>query len=387
MWSILTSGTIFATKGDLTVTNPGRFEIRMDPAGRRRGEPEAGSRGRVRHGSSIRLADKSKNRAGTDQSLPFEKRIIELERNLAEATAEEERRRIGQELDREREAVFTHLTPWQRVQLARHPLRPRMLDYTSRMLEDVIELHGDQAVGDDPAMICGIGRFRGITIAVAGQHKGVSTEEKVRRNFGMVHPEGYRKALRIFEMAERLRLPIVTFVDTPAAHPGVEAEKRGQGPAIARNLWALMRLNVPIFCAILGEGGSGGALGIAVGDWIAMFEHAIYVICPPERCAEILWRDAEKKELAAAALKVTAQDLKMHGAIDVVLPEPCGGAHRDPDGAAQTLAEELDRFLNRCRQGEWSVEERRQKFLRIGMWREGEPAAEPTEASGDAEII
>ncbi len=332
------------------------------------------------------LAEKTQARLSLDQCLPFERRLVELEKTMEKTESPEERERLERELREEQEKVFAHLTPWQRVQLARHPLRPRMLDYTSRILEDFVELHGDRAVGDDPAMVCGIGRFRGRTIVVVGQQKGVSTDEKVRRNFGMAHPEGYRKALRLFEMAERLRLPVITFVDTPAAHPGIEAEKRGQGPAIARNLWALMRLQTPVFCSILGEGGSGGALGIAVGDWIAMFEHAIYVICPPERCAEILWRDAEKKELAACALKVTAADLKSYHVIDSVMPEPLGGAHRNPDAAAETLASEIESFLVRCERGEWSVSARREKFARMGSWQEGEPPQVTADSSDDGTV-
>jgi len=324
-------------------------------------------------------------KGGLDQFLPFEKRIVELENQLQVASCEEERRRIEEDLVREREAVFSNLRPWQRVLLARHPVRPRMLDYVRRIFEDLLELHGDRAIGDDPAMVCGIGRFHGETVAVAGQQKGITTEEKVKRNFGMPHPEGYRKALRIFEMAERLRLPVVTFVDTPAAHPGIEAEQHGQGPAIARNLWALMRISTPVFCAILGEGGSGGALGIAVGDWVAMFEHAIYVICPPERCAEILWRDAEKKELAAAAMKVTAQDLLRLGTIDVILPEPVGGAHRDPDAAARVLAKEIEWFLAGCKEGRWTVEKRREKFRKMGVWQETEPVAIHLDGSEDVD--
>jgi acetyl-CoA carboxylase carboxyl transferase subunit alpha len=313
-----------------------------------------------------------------EQCLPFERRIIELEDRLERAETDPERETIQVELDREREAVFSNLTAWQRVQLARHPLRPRMLDYTSRILEDLFELHGDRYAGDDPAMVCGLGRFRGKTVMVVGQQKGVTTEEKVTRNFGMAHPEGYRKALRMFKLAERMKIPVVTFVDTPAAHPGIEAEARGQGPAIAQNLYEMIRLKTPIFCAVLAEGGSGGALGIAVGDWIVMLEHAIYVICPPERCAEILWRDVEKKEMAASAMRVTAQDLLRLGAIDKVLEEPPGGAHRDPDAVAATLAEELDVFLSDCAKGRWSPENRQRKFRKMGVWREnGRPKTSP----------
>ncbi|MBN2310041.1 MAG: acetyl-CoA carboxylase carboxyltransferase subunit alpha [Candidatus Hydrogenedentes bacterium] len=306
--------------------------------------------------------------SGLPHDLSFEATIAAIEKRIEEAASDEDRAAAQAELERESRRVFSKLTPWQHVELARHAQRPRMLDYTSRLLDDFVELHGDRALGDDPALVGGIGRFRGRSLVVVGQQKGVSTDEKVKRNFGMPHPEGYRKALRLFELAERLGLPVVTLVDTPAAHPGLDAEQHGQGPAIARNLWALTRLHTPVFTAILGEGGSGGALGIAVGDWVAMFEHAIYVICPPERCAEILWRDPAKKELAASALRVTAAELLELGVIDAVLPEPGGGAHRNPDAAADVLAEELDRFLAGVDEGRWTLEARQQKFRRMGRW-------------------
>jgi acetyl-CoA carboxylase carboxyl transferase subunit alpha len=314
---------------------------------------------------------KDKGRSGLEQCLPFERAILELELRLEKTESDEERSTLSDEIDRERQQVFANLTPWQRVQLARHGQRPRTLDYLSRLLEDLIELHGDRAIGDDPAMVAGIGRFEDQTIVVVGQQKGVTTEEKVKRNFGMAHPEGYRKALRAFELAERLHLPIVTFVDTPAAHPGIEAEAHGQGPLIAESLRRMMSIRTPIFSVVLGEGGSGGALAVAVADWIAMMEHAIYVICPPERCAEILWRDVEKKELAASALRVTAGELKELGVVDVVLQEPPGGAHRNPEGAAEVLREELRRFLDGCRKGVWTVEKRRRKFRNFGVWHQG----------------
>ena len=306
--------------------------------------------------------------SGLDASLPFERRIIELEAQLEKAGTDQERRALERELERERETVFSNLTPWQRMQLARHQRRPRMLDYVTRILDDFVELHGDRAIGDDPAIVAGIGRFKGQTVVVAGHQKGVTTDERTRRNFGMPHPEGYRKALRMFHMAERLRMPILNFVDTPAAYPGVVAEQHGQGPVIARNLLELAGLRTPVFVAILGEGGSGGALAVAVGDWVAMFEHAIYVVCPPESCAEILWRDKEKKEQAAAAMKVAAKDLLELGTIDAVLPEPPGGAHRDPDAAANVLADEIERFLTGCREARWSLARRQHKFRNMGLW-------------------
>ncbi len=304
------------------------------------------------------------------QSLPFEKAIDEIENRLREASSGPSRKKIKKELEKECEAVFSNLTPWQRVLVARHALRPRMLDYTSRILEDFVELHGDKMYGDDQAMVGGLGRFNGQTIMVVGQQKGVSTEEKVRRNFGMAHPCGYRKALRLFKLAERWRIPIVTLVDTPAAEPGVEAERHGQGPAIAQNLLEMMRINTPILVIVLGEGGSGGALGVAVGDWVAMMEHAVYVICPPERCAEILWRDVEKKEMAASALRVTAADLKELGVIDKILKEPIGGAHRNVEKATEIVAKEIAEFLDKCKKNEWTLEKRQQKFRKMGVWQE-----------------
>jgi acetyl-CoA carboxylase carboxyl transferase subunit alpha len=303
-----------------------------------------------------------------DQVLPFEKRLFELQESLDRADSDADRAALEAELDEEVRTVFSRLSAWERVQLARHPNRPRMLDYTSRLFEDFFELHGDRAQGDDTAMVCGIARFEGRTVFVVGQQKGVDTDEKVLRNFGMAHPQGYRKAMRVMKLAERLGYPVITIVDTPAAHPGIEAEQFGQGHAIAQNLLEASRLDTPILSIVLSEGGSGGALAIAVGDWIAMLEYAVYMICPPERCAEILWRDAEKKDQAASALRVTAQDLKDLGVIDSVVPEPRGGAHRDPDAAALAVRMEVSRFLEACDAGEWSLEKRVEKFARMGQW-------------------
>lgn len=302
--------------------------------------------------------------------LPFEKRLAELELRVGKAEHDDERQALQGELERMRTETYAGLSAWERVQFARHPRRPRMLDFTSRLFEDFVELHGDRAVGDDPAMVCGIARFRGETVFVAGHQKGVNTDEKVRRNFGMAHPEGYRKAQRVFELAERLGFPIVTFVDTPAAHPGIEAEQRGQGYAIARNLAVASGLKTPVYAVILSEGGSGGALAVAVGDHIAMFEHAVYMICPPERCAEILWRDASKREDAAGALRVTATDLRELGVIDEILTEANGGAHKDPDAAAAALGESLAAFLAACKAGTWNAAKRSDKFRAMGRWAE-----------------
>ena len=317
------------------------------------------------------MAERKSGHSGAVETvLPFERHLLELEDKIRSSDSEEERVKLERELQKERESVYPNLGAWQRVQLARHAMRPRMLDYTNRIFDDVFELHGDRALGDDAAMVTGIARFQGRTVMIVGQQKGVSTEEKVARNFGMAHPEGYRKARRLFKMAERLRLPVISFVDTPAAHPGIDAEQHGQGPAIAQSILQCLNTRTHTMAAVLGEGGSGGALAIAVCDYVAMFEHAIYVICPPERCAEILWRDVEKKDLAASALRVTAGDLQDLGVIDSIMPEPGGGAHRNPDAAAQVLATEIDRFLLGCQEGRWNIERRRRKFQRMGVWYE-----------------
>lgn len=260
------------------------------------------------------------------------------------------------------------LSSWQRIEVARHTGRPRTLFFVERLFEDFIELHGDRVSGDDPAIIGGIARFEGDTVVVVGHQKGVSTDEKVHRNFGMAHPEGYRKALRLMQTAEHFRLPVISFVDTPAAYPGVEAEERGQGSAIAKNLMELSRLKVPLFAAVLGEGGSGGALGIAVADYIVMFEHAVYMICPPERCAEILWRDQGKKHQAADALRVTARDLLEFGVIDKVLAEPEGGAHVSPDGMIAPLRSEIRAFLKKNKNNLYSYENRQRRLRNMGIW-------------------
>ncbi len=311
-----------------------------------------------------------KKKKSTETILPFERHLVELEDKLKNSESAEEREGLEVAIERERETVYPNLTAWERVLLARHPMRPRMLDYTGRLFDDFIELHGDRACGDDLAMIGGIAQFHGQTVVLVGHQKGVSTEEKVERNFGMAHPNGYRKAMRMYDFAERFQYPVISFVDTPAAHPGVEAEQHGQGPAISRAILKGLGLKTPILSVIIGEGGSGGALAIAVGDHVAMFEHSVYVICPPERCAEILWRDVEKKELAASALKLTAKDLFGMGIIDTILPEPGGGAHRSPDASAQVLSEEIGRFLADCKEGRWTPERRQRKFRNMGVWYE-----------------
>ncbi|MBE9128139.1 MULTISPECIES: acetyl-CoA carboxylase carboxyl transferase subunit alpha [unclassified Coleofasciculus] len=313
--------------------------------------------------------------------LDFEKPLHELEarinqiRELAQENNVDVSDKIRQLEERAvqlREEIFSSLSPAQRLQLARHPKRPSTLDYIQAMSDEWIELHGDRGGYDDPAIVGGVGRFAGRPVLMLGHQKGRDTKDNVARNFGMASPGGYRKAIRLMEHADRFGMPILSFIDTPAAYPGVEAEKLGQGEAIAYNLREMFKFDVPIICTIIGEGGSGGALGIGVGDRILMFEHAIYSVAPPEACAAILWRDASKAQQAAAALKMTAPDLSELGIIDEILPEPVGGTHSDPLVAAATLKKALLEHLETLTP--LSSKERRdlryQKFRNIGVFTE-----------------
>ncbi|MHB1514151.1 MAG: acetyl-CoA carboxylase carboxyltransferase subunit alpha [Acidiferrobacteraceae bacterium] len=278
--------------------------------------------------------------------LDFEQSIADLESKIeslrylesnGELNIKEEIARLRTKSRKLTESVFSSLTPWQVAQLARHPLRPYTLDYVGRVCRDFEELHGDRSFADDPAIVAGIARFMDRPVAVIGHQKGRDTREKVRRNFGMPRPEGYRKALRTMKLAERFNLPILTFIDTPGAYPGVGAEERGQSEAIARNLYEMSRLRVPIIATIIGEGGSGGALAIGVADRTLMLQYSTYSVISPEGCASILWKSADKAPLAAEAMGITADSLKALGIIDGIVPEPLGGAHRDVDGACQAL--------------------------------------------------
>ncbi len=239
------------------------------------------------------------------------------------------------------ESIFTALTPWQISQLARHPQRPYTLDYIREIFTDFQELHGDRAFADDPAMVAGLARLEDRPVMVIGQQKGRDTREKVRRNFGMSRPEGYRKALRLMQTAERFHIPVLTFIDTPGAYPGVGAEERGQSEAIARNLYVMAALKTPIISTVIGEGGSGGALAIGVGDRVLMLQYGTYSVISPEGCASILWKSADKASLAAEAMGITADSLQKLGLIDEILPEPLGGAHRDLQAMAKTLKASL----------------------------------------------
>ena len=245
------------------------------------------------------------------------------------------------------ESIFHSLTPWQISQLARHPLRPYTLDYIERLFTDFEELHGDRAFADDPAIVGGVARLEGRSVVVIGHQKGRDTRDKVRRNFGMPRPEGYRKALRLMRLAERFRIPLITLIDTPGAYPGVGAEERGQSEAIARNLYEMARLNTPIISVVIGEGGSGGALAIGVCDRLLMLQYSTYSVISPEGCASILWRSADKASEAAQAMGITAESLSQQGLVDEIVQEPLGGAHRDMDEIAKTLKTALISALDK----------------------------------------
>jgi acetyl-CoA carboxylase carboxyl transferase subunit alpha len=270
-------------------------------------------------------------------------RLQELAAPGDEARAEIER--IRREIEQLRHDLLEHASAWQRTLLARHPLRPYTLDYVRYLFEGFSELHGDRLFGDDPAIVCGMARFHGRAVIVVGHQKGRDMKENLRRNFGMPRPEGYRKALRVMQLGAKFGRPIISFVDTPGAYPGIDAEERGQAEAIARNLREMARLPVPIVVNITGEGGSGGALAIAVGDRVLMLENAIYSVISPEGCASILWRDRAQAERAAEAMKITAHDLKALGVVDEVVPEPPGGAHQNHEQAARLLEPYLEKAL------------------------------------------
>ena len=257
---------------------------------------------------------------------------------------------------------------WQRVLLARHPKRPHTLDYIERLITDFQEIHGDRLFADDPAVVCGMGFFEGRPVVLVGEQKGRDTKQKLHRNFGMPKPEGYRKAIRVMQIAAKFGRPVITFLDTPGAYPGIDAEERGQAEAIAYNLREMARLNVPVISLCIGEGGSGGALALGVGNQVFMMENSVYSVISPESCAAIIWRDSAKAELAAAALRLTAEDLLHLGLIDGIIPEPPGGAQEDADGAAELLRKKIRDSLDELSRlsGEELVEQRYKKFRRMG---------------------
>ena len=278
-----------------------------------------------------------------------------------------------EELEKRRAEVYARLTPWDRVLLARHPDRPYTMDYVRRLLDDPIEFHGDRLFRDDQAIVGGVGWFRGRRVVWMGHEKGRRTPDKIRHNFGSPHPEGYRKALRLMRLAEKFRLPVISLLDTAGAYPGIGAEERGQAEAIARNVLEMFNLSVPFVVAVIGEGGSGGAFGIGVGNRVLMQEYSYYSVISPEGCAAILWRDRAYAPQAAAALKITAQDLLNLGVTDEIVAEPPYGAHRDADAAAELLAEALERHLAELEKmsGDELREDRRRKFLAMGFFEEG----------------
>jgi acetyl-CoA carboxylase carboxyl transferase subunit alpha len=275
----------------------------------------------------------------------LEKDVEELRQLANSPMAEAELERIRQQVAELRHEFYSHLGPWQRAQIARHPQRPYTLDLIGLLFTDFVELHGDRAYGDDKAIVAGLAKFHGRPIAVIGHQKGRDTKQRLLRNFGQPKPEGYRKALRVMELAAKFGKPVFTFIDTQGAYPGIDAEERGQAEAIAKNLREMARLPVPIIVTVTGEGGSGGALAIAVGDRVNILENSFYSVISPEGCAAIMWRDASKAETAAVALKITANDLKELGIVDEIVPEPEGGAHTSYEAAARLLDEVLDRQL------------------------------------------
>jgi acetyl-CoA carboxylase carboxyl transferase subunit alpha len=314
--------------------------------------------------------------------LDFEKKIVELERKIEDlrnfSDAEDielsdQIKRLEKALDRERRDTYSKLTRWQRVQLARHPRRPYALDYIGILAPDFTELHGDRLFRDDNAIVGGFGSIDGTPLMIVGQQKGRNLKENQARNFGMPHPEGYRKAMRLMKLGGKMNMPVLSFIDTPGAFPGVEAEERGQAEAIARNLKDMAVLPVPVVVVVIGEGGSGGALAMSVGDVILMMENAVYSVISPEGCAAILWRDAAMKERAAEALKVTAEDLLQLGIADEVIQEPLGGAHRDINAAAVSIKEAVLRHVEALSKLEVDelLERRHAKYKQMGKFLEG----------------
>jgi len=311
--------------------------------------------------------------------LEFEKPLLELENRIAELRASEEPleardeiAKLEERLARQQQRVYSSLTAWQRAQIARHPKRPHTLDLVNLLLDDWVELHGDRVFGDDKAIVGGLATFDGEPVVLIGHQKGRDTRENIARNFGMPHPEGYRKALRLMQLAGKFGKPIITFIDTPGAYPGLGAEERGQAEAIARNLREMAGLPTPVICVVTGEGGSGGALAIGVGNRVLMLEYAIYSVISPEGCAAILWGDAAKAPEAAELMRVTAPDLLKLGVIDAIVPEPIGGAHRNWEATAASLRAALrDQLWQLKSKSEAElIEERHEKFRRIGVFEE-----------------
>ena len=315
------------------------------------------------------------------QFLDFEKPIKDLYDQIEQLKVTQEKSKtdmsgaiaqLEARIDETKKALTQNLTPWQRVQLSRHPDRPYTLKYIENMCSNFIELHGDRNVKDDKAMVGGFAQLGEETIMIIGQQKGNNTKTRQMRNFGMANPEGYRKALRLMKLAEKFNKPIVTLIDTPGAYPGLEAEERGQGEAIARNIFEMISLKVPVICVIIGEGASGGALGIGVGDKVVMMENTWYTVISPESCSSILWRSWDKKEIAAEQLKLTGKDMLEFGLVDSVIPEPLGGAHWDYIKTAEILKDYLIPTLQELKQKspQQRIDERIEKFGKMGFWEE-----------------
>jgi acetyl-CoA carboxylase carboxyl transferase subunit alpha len=315
------------------------------------------------------------------QFLDFEKPIKDLIEEIENARHRQEKtkidmsdviQRLDQNILNKRKEITDNLTSWQRVQLSRHPDRPYTLKYVDKMTEQFVELYGDRNVKDDRAMVGGFASLDGETVMIIGQQKGINTKMRQMRNFGMANPEGYRKALRLMRLAEKFNKPIITLIDTPGAYPGLEAEERGQGEAIARNIYEMIRLKVPVICVIIGEGASGGALGIGVGDKVFMMENTWYTVISPESCSSILWRSWDKKEVAAEQLRLTADKMLGFGLIDGIIPEPPGGAHWDYNESAQILKAYLKPVIKELKQipAEQRVKDRIVKFGKMGFWEE-----------------
>ena len=316
-----------------------------------------------------------------NQWLEFEKPLVEIERQIRELRSSgapdaegvaKQIRSLEHKAESQRKRLFGKLSPWERVQLARHPKRPYTLDYINHLLTDFEELHGDRHFGDDAAIIAGLGRFNELPVAVIGHQKGRNTKQNIKRNFGMPHPEGYRKALRVMKLAEKFGNPIITLIDTPGAYPGIGAEERGQAEAVAMGIREMLRLRVPVLTFVTGEGGSGGALTIACGDRVFMLEFSFYSVISPEGCASILWKTRDKAAAAAEALKFTPSDLRKLGVIDEIIPEPPGGAHRDPKAMARLMSDVIRRSLAELMAipGDELVRRRQDKFLAMGAFEE-----------------
>ena len=312
----------------------------------------------------------------SNQFLEFEKPLADILEKIAalreaskgDTSLLKEVQSLEDEEFKLRKKIFSKLSIWQKVQVARHPQRPHISDFIPRLFSDFDELHGDRQFADDASIIGGLATFENIPVMIVGHEKGRETSEKVKRNFGMAQPEGYRKAKRLFQLAERFSIPVITFIDTAGAYPGVEGEERGQSEAIAQNLAVMSKLRTPIIVIVTGEGGSGGALAIGVGDHVAIFEHAIYSVASPEACASIVWRSSENAPDAAEAMKVSAQELIKIGIVDEIIPEPSGGAHRDYEEMATSLKKSITDALSRLDQQtiEEMLESRYQRLLRIG---------------------